>query len=114
MRGLGEIDLARGADQPAVIGCAMDEEPGIDRDAMAADAGTRLEDVDARVTVGEADHLPAVDAQMLGPHRQDRKILVYGKRVSVRVALGGRRHTRQKQSDLLVSQIIDLTNITNK
>src|SRR3546814_17899727 len=69
MRGLGEIDLARGADQPAVIGCAMDEEPGIDRDAMAADAGTRLEDVDARVTVGEADHLPDVDAQMLGHHR---------------------------------------------
>src|SRR3546814_6175791 len=37
---------------------------------MAADAGTRLEDVDARVTVGEADHLPDVDAQMLGHHRQ--------------------------------------------
>src|SRR3546814_3220348 len=37
---------------------------------MTADARPRLQDVDARVAVGEADHLPDVDAQMLGHHRQ--------------------------------------------
>src|SRR3546814_10824174 len=37
---------------------------------MAADAGAWLEDVDARVAVGEADHLPNVDAHVLGHHRQ--------------------------------------------
>jgi hypothetical protein len=70
MRGLREIHFARGADQAAVVGRAMDEEPGVDRDAMAADAGAGLEDVDARVAVGEADHLPHIDAHMLGHHRQ--------------------------------------------
>src|SRR3546814_10966835 len=37
---------------------------------MATDAGAGLEDVDARVAVGEADHFPDVDAQMFGHHRQ--------------------------------------------
>ena len=43
---------------------------GIDRDAMPADAGAGLEDVDARVAVGEADHFPHVDPHRVGDHRQ--------------------------------------------
>src|SRR5690606_31933034 len=63
-------DLTRGADQATLLRRAMDEEPGIDRDAMAANAGPRLEDVDAWVAVGEADHVPHIDAHPVGDHRQ--------------------------------------------
>ena len=52
----------RGADQRRLLRRRSDQEPGVDRDAVAADAGAGPENIDARVTVGEADHLPHVDA----------------------------------------------------
>jgi hypothetical protein len=70
MVGLGEVHLARGADQPRVLRVGMDDEPRVDRDAVAADAGAGLEDVDARVAVGERDHFPHVDARLVGDERQ--------------------------------------------
>src|SRR3989344_541954 len=70
MRGLRQITLARGADQPAFLGRAMYEEPRIDGDAMTADAGPGLQDVDARMEVGEADHVPPINPHLVGDHRQ--------------------------------------------
>ena len=67
---LAVIDLARGADQRGMIGCAVDDEPGINRDAMAADAGAGLQDVDARVAVGEPDDLPHIEPHLVGNNRQ--------------------------------------------
>src|SRR3546814_9295033 len=108
MRGLGEIDLARGADQAAVLGRAVDEKPGIDRDAMAADAGAWLEDVDARVAVGEADHLPNVDAHVLGHHRQ-----LVGKG-DVDVAIRSEEHTSELQSLMRISYAVFCLKKKNK
>jgi len=51
-------------------GVGVYQEPGIDRDAMPAHAGARRQDVDARMTVGEPDHFPHVDAQAVGEHRK--------------------------------------------
>ena len=62
--------LTSRADQRGVLGRGGDEEPGIDRDAVATDAGAGLEDVDARVAVGEADDLPHVDAEAVGDEAQ--------------------------------------------
>src|SRR3546814_13548738 len=56
--------------QPALLGRAVNEKPGVDRDAMTADPGTGLENIHARVTVGEADHLPDIDSPFLGHHRK--------------------------------------------
>src|SRR3546814_19773800 len=67
MRGLGQVELARGADQPAVVGRAVDQEPGIDSDAMTADARPR-----------------------------DRKSVGKGQRVAGRVDIVGRRHFKKK------------------
>ncbi len=51
-------------------GRAVDDEPRIDGDAVAADAGAGREDVDPRVAVGEADHLPHVEVHRIGDDRQ--------------------------------------------
>ena len=67
---LGVVDLARGADQAGCFRRAVDDEPGIDRDAVAADAGAGLQDVDARMAVGQLDHLPDVEAHAVADHRQ--------------------------------------------
>lgn len=72
---LAVVDLARGAHQPRVFGEGGDNEPWIDGDAMAANARTGVEDVDARVPVGEPDQLPGVDAGLLG---DDRKLVGKG------------------------------------
>ena len=39
---LGVIDFARGADEARLFGGAGNDEPGVDGDAMPADAGARL------------------------------------------------------------------------
>ena len=53
-----------------MLGRGGDDEPRVDGDAVAADAGTRLEDVDARVMVGEVDEFPDIDVEVVGDHRQ--------------------------------------------
>ena len=53
-----------------MLGRAVDDEPGVDRDAVSAHARSWLEDVDARVAVGEADHLPHVQPHLVGDDRQ--------------------------------------------
>jgi hypothetical protein len=48
------VDAAGGLDQRGVVGGAGGDEPRVDGDAVAADAGAGAEDLDARVAVGEA------------------------------------------------------------
>src|SRR5690606_41935113 len=62
---LAIIDLACGPDEPGKFGRLADDEPGIDSDAMAADAGSRLQYVDARVPVGEPDQFPHIDSELV-------------------------------------------------
>jgi hypothetical protein len=66
------VDLARRTDEAGVLRRLRDQKPRVDRDAMTADAGSRLQDVDPRVAVGEPDQLPYVDAEAVA---QDRELV---------------------------------------
>lgn len=60
--GHGEVGLERQPDEVRGLGVVAHEEPGVHRDAVAADAGPRLQDVDPGVLVGDADDLIDVHA----------------------------------------------------
>ena len=47
-------------------GAELDQEPGVDADAVPAHAGARAQDLDPRVAVGQGDRLPHVDAEAIG------------------------------------------------
>ena len=64
------IDLARGADEARLLREIAHEEPRVDGYAVSADAGTGLEDVDARVLVCDADDLAHVHAAAAAYLRQ--------------------------------------------
>lgn len=67
--GHGGVGLQREADEVGRLGVVTDQEPRIDRDAVAADARAGVENVHARVLVGDADDLSdihAADAADLG------------------------------------------------
>lgn len=67
--GHGGVGLQREADEVGRLGVVTDQEPRIDRDAVAADARAGVENVHARVLVGDADDLGdvhAADAADLG------------------------------------------------
>jgi hypothetical protein len=44
--------------------------PRVDRDTVPPHTGARGEDIDARVTVGEADHFPYIEPLPVGDHRK--------------------------------------------
>lgn len=60
--GHGGVGLKGEADEVGRLGVVANQEPWIDRDAVAADAWAGVEDVDARVLVGDADDLGDVHA----------------------------------------------------
>lgn len=67
--GHGGVGLEGEADKVGSLGIVADQEPRVDRDAVAADARAGVEDVDARVLVRDADDLGdvhAADAADLG------------------------------------------------
>lgn len=67
--GHGGVGLQGEADEVGRLGVVADQEPRVDRDAVAADARAGVEDVDARVLVRDADDLGDVhsaDAADLG------------------------------------------------
>lgn len=67
--GHGGVGLKGEADEVGRLGVVADQEPRVDRDAVAADARAGVEDVHARVLVGDADDLGnvhAADAADLG------------------------------------------------
>lgn len=67
--GHGGVGLKGEADEVRRLGVVADQEPRVDRDAVAADARAGVEDVDARVLVRDSDDLGdvhAADAADLG------------------------------------------------
>ena len=66
----GVVGLSCGPDEPGLLRCGRDDEPWVDGDAVATHTGTGVEDVDPRVTVGEANDLPHVEAELLTDLRQ--------------------------------------------
>lgn len=67
--GHGGVGLKGEADKVGRLGVVADQEPRVDRNAVAADARTGVEDVHTRVLVGDADDLGdvhAADAADLG------------------------------------------------
>ena len=67
--GHGGVGLQGETDEVGRLGVVAHQEPRVDRDAVAADARARVEDVDARVLVRDADDLGdvhAADAADLG------------------------------------------------
>jgi hypothetical protein len=64
------VDGARRADQMGRLRGGIDQEPGVDGDAVATNARARPQDAHARVMVRQTDGLPDVDANMLGDQRE--------------------------------------------
>lgn len=64
------VDFARFCNQLALNGEVGCEEVWVDGNAVSAHAASRLQDVDARMLVGEGDELPHVDARLVADERQ--------------------------------------------
>src|SRR5215210_3989358 len=61
---------SRGANQAGELRLGVHEKPRVDRDAVAADAGSGRQDIEARVQVGELDDVPGVDLRRVANQRQ--------------------------------------------
>ena len=68
--GLAVVDVASGVDELRVLRVSGNDEPRIDRDAVATDTRARLQDIHAWVVVGEVDELPYVDAELVADERK--------------------------------------------
>lgn len=64
------VDFARFCNQLALNGEVGSDEVWVDGDAVSAHSASRLQDVDARMLVGEGDELPHVDARLVADERQ--------------------------------------------
>lgn len=64
------VDFARFGYQLALNGEVGCEEVWVDGNAVSAHSASRLQDVDARMLVGEGDELPHVDARLVADERQ--------------------------------------------
>lgn len=64
------VDFARFCNQLALNGEVGCEEVWVDGNAVSAHSASRLQDVDARMLVGESDELPHVDARLVADERQ--------------------------------------------
>ncbi len=64
------VDFARFCYQLALNGEVGCDEVWVDGDAVSAHSASRLQDVDARMLVGESDELPHVDARLVADERQ--------------------------------------------
>lgn len=64
------VDFARFCNQLALNGEVGCDEVWVDGDAVSAHTAARLQDVDARMLVGEGDELPHVDARLVADERQ--------------------------------------------
>ncbi len=70
MSRLAAVDFAGCTDEPGQFGASLDDEPRVDRDAVAADAGTRLQDVYPRMPVRHFDYFPDVESEMFADQRE--------------------------------------------
>lgn len=64
------VDFARFCNQLALNGEVGSDEVWVDGNAVSAHSASRLQDVDARMLVGEGDELPHVDARLVADERQ--------------------------------------------
>lgn len=64
------VDFARFGYQLALNGEVGCDEVWVDGNAVSAHSASRLQDVDARMLVGEGDELPHVDARLVADERQ--------------------------------------------
>lgn len=64
------VDFARFCNQLALNGEVGCDEVWVDGDAVSAHSAARLQDVDARMLVGERDELPHVDARLVADERK--------------------------------------------
>lgn len=64
------VDFARLGYQLALNGEVGCDEVWVDGDAVSAHSASRLQDVDARMLVGESDELPHVDARLVADERE--------------------------------------------
>lgn len=64
------VDFARFGYQLALNGEVGCDEVWVDGNAVSAHSASRLQDVDARMLVGESDELPHVDARLVADERQ--------------------------------------------
>ena len=64
------VDFARLGYQLALNGEVGCDEVWVDGDAVSAHSASRLQDVDARMLVGEGDKLPHVDARLVADERK--------------------------------------------
>jgi hypothetical protein len=64
------VDLASGADQTRLLRVLRHDKPRVDGDTVAANARARLQDIDARMAVRQADQLPDVNALVGANQRQ--------------------------------------------
>lgn len=64
------VDFARFCNQLALNGEVGCDEVWVDGNAVSAHSASRLQDVDARMLVGESDKLPHVDARLVADERQ--------------------------------------------
>ena len=62
---LGIIDVPDCSDELRTLRRRIDDEPGVDRDAVAPNAGSRLEYGNTRMTVSEAYQLPDVNIETI-------------------------------------------------
>ena len=67
---LAIVDFTCNAYKAGLFGGGVDDEPGVDGDAVSADAGAGLQDVDAGVAVGEIDQFPDVDPEFVADQRE--------------------------------------------
>ena len=64
------VDFARFGDELRLDGEVGRDEIGVDCDAVSAHAASRLQDVDARMLVGEGDEFPYVDSGFVADERK--------------------------------------------
>src|SRR5450432_2942619 len=66
LKRLGVIGLTRDANQTALGRSTMHDKPRVNRYAVAAHPGTRLEDIHTGMPVRDADELPYIDVKSVG------------------------------------------------
>ncbi len=64
------VDLACRADDASLVRVGIDDEPGVNGNAVPAHAGARLQDAHARMAVSQADEFPDVDIELVADDRQ--------------------------------------------
>src|SRR5699024_3111731 len=66
----GIIDLSSATNNRGSLWCSRHNKPRINRNTVASNTGARLQNVHARVTVGQFNDFPNIHADLVADHRQ--------------------------------------------